>query len=266
MQGALTKIAKCLRGSLASRLKILAYHGIPSGSPSHYDVKADVFRKQMEILCEQGYNVLGLDDGLKRLFDDRLPRNSLIITFDDAYESVLDNAIPVLLDFGYSATIFIPTGLVGKTRAYLDGNGYTERLMTWEQLLNLFEMGFSVGSHTVHHTNMLLLDRASCLDEISESHGSLVERFGPNRYYLAYPYGLVDVGVRDLVAASPYAGALCFGSILSNWAKTDRFMLKREKILSTTSLHDFRRLIDPSYDLGRAVKAVLAKISERLRS
>ena len=91
------------------------------------------------------------------------------------------------------------------------------------------------------------------------SYKSLVEHFGRRDYYFAYPYGLLNDGIRGVALASPYAGALCFGSILSNWKQTDLYLLKREKILSSTSLNEFEGIIDPSNDLTRGLQVFFTR-------
>ncbi len=56
------------------------------------------------------YHVLGLAQAMARMKEGSLPPRSAVITFDDGYADNLDVALPILKDYGLSATCFIATG------------------------------------------------------------------------------------------------------------------------------------------------------------
>jgi peptidoglycan/xylan/chitin deacetylase (PgdA/CDA1 family) len=47
-----------------------------------------------------------------------LPRNPVMITFDDGYRSCRDIALPILRELGVPATFFIATGFPGVGKLY----------------------------------------------------------------------------------------------------------------------------------------------------
>lgn len=251
------KLSLGIRSLFQPRFKILAYHGVPKQDPSLYEVSKNQFQEQIHILHEEGYEVLDLHNAVERTRNNACPDKSIVITFDDGYLTIFENAIPILKTFQFTATIFVPTGLVRET-----GHGLLEgkQLMTWNQLKELRASGFSIGSHTVRHRNLIDLEDKVQVYEVMESFAHVREYISQGEIYFAYPYGLLSEKVRNLVAASPYVGALCFGSVLSNWAKTDPFLLKREKILSTIDQQQFMRLINPDQDLSRMCWGNLAKL------
>ena len=65
----------------------------------------------------RNYDVVTMDDILGR---DPLPRRPLLITFDDAYKSVLDTAGRILLSRGLPSTLFLVTDPVFRGRMVLD--------------------------------------------------------------------------------------------------------------------------------------------------
>lgn len=95
------------------RLLILCYHGISFKdehlwSPALY-IEASRFRERMQFLRDGGYNVLPLDEALRRLADGTLPLRSVAITFDDGGLSFSELAMPVLRDFGFPSTVYLAT-------------------------------------------------------------------------------------------------------------------------------------------------------------
>lgn len=258
MEKTISKLILGLASLLNPRFKILAYHGVVKANPSLYEVNVKDFREQINTLRDYGYQVINLLSAVEMQKERRINGRVIVITFDDAHESVLENAIPILEEYHYTATLFIPTGLAGQLDNFSGGLG-NKRIMNWSQLEMLHTRGFSMGSHTVHHYNMITLDPDSLQYEIDSSYEALVENFGLQKYFIAYPYGLLNEKVRDSVVASPFVGAVCYGSVLSNWEKTDAFLLKREKVLSTTTQAEFIKIINPDYDLSRAWRAIASK-------
>ncbi|NQT03164.1 MAG: polysaccharide deacetylase family protein, partial [Planctomycetes bacterium] len=76
--------------------------------------KADVpgFSKQMAYLANKCSVVK--PSKMKNMPSDK-DRNLTAVTFDDAFVSVFENAVPVLKKHKLPAAIFVPTGNLGKT-------------------------------------------------------------------------------------------------------------------------------------------------------
>ena len=49
------------------------------------------------------------------------PRRAVAITFDDGFANLYTHALPVLQRYGLRATVYIITGMVGKTTKWTDG-------------------------------------------------------------------------------------------------------------------------------------------------
>lgn len=107
-----------------STVSILTYHHVADHDPTYpYDPEvADAtpaqFRWQMEALAKY-CTPIGIDDLLKSLDDGtELPRNAVVVTFDDGYQSCHDIALPILRAVGIRATFFIATNYVTERRLY----------------------------------------------------------------------------------------------------------------------------------------------------
>jgi peptidoglycan/xylan/chitin deacetylase (PgdA/CDA1 family) len=68
-----------------------------------------LFRRRLEVLAELGCSVLSLDDALVRLWAGDLPPRSVVITFDDGFNDFATQAMPILKEFGFPATLYLTT-------------------------------------------------------------------------------------------------------------------------------------------------------------
>lgn len=96
-----------------SKLSILIYHRVleapDSFLPSEVDITA--FDKQM-LWVKRFFNVVSLEEGVRKLGLGTLPPRSLCITFDDGYKDNYTNALPILQKHNLTATFFVSTGFL----------------------------------------------------------------------------------------------------------------------------------------------------------
>lgn len=74
-------------------------------------VRASEFDRQMEFVSRH-YNCLSLPEAVSLLRQGKLPRRTVIVTFDDGYLDNLTVALPILRAHGVPATIYVATGIV----------------------------------------------------------------------------------------------------------------------------------------------------------
>lgn len=102
-------------------INILAYHRVAADiEAAEHDayyglvVSTETFRKQCELLAAT-HEVMALEDAVEALPSRRADERPIgVITFDDGYKDNYNEAFPVLKELGLPATIFLPTGWVGK--------------------------------------------------------------------------------------------------------------------------------------------------------
>jgi peptidoglycan/xylan/chitin deacetylase (PgdA/CDA1 family) len=149
----------------------------------------------------------------------RSPRpRTLTVTFDDAYRSIPELALPVLDALGVPATVFVPTGDSGKRplRAWpeLDrwvGSRWEDELRgaTWDELGPLLAAGWEIGSHTRTHPHLTEVDDEALWTELAGSLEDCVEATGVPCRSIAYPFGEADARVAAAAKRAGYeAGAL----------------------------------------------------------
>ena len=89
----------------------------------HFDINvasatAENFAKQIEYLSKR-YSIISFDYFIHTYQDEsKLPRNPLIITFDDGYKDNYKYAYPILRKFNVPATVFLTTGYIGNNDAF----------------------------------------------------------------------------------------------------------------------------------------------------
>jgi peptidoglycan/xylan/chitin deacetylase (PgdA/CDA1 family) len=77
------------------------------------------FEVRMRFLA-QHYSPVSLDEVLADPAGNKLPRRPVLVTFDDAYASVAEVALPICSKYGIPATFFVNASLVGNQDLGLD--------------------------------------------------------------------------------------------------------------------------------------------------
>jgi peptidoglycan/xylan/chitin deacetylase (PgdA/CDA1 family) len=173
--------------------------------------------------------------------DTFFPDRSVVITFDDGFENTFDQALPILETHAMPATFFLVSGQLGKSSEWMGHSpSPAHRLMDWSQAFELQRSGFELGSHTCSHPRLTDIDPVEARREIEVSKRELEDRLGCPIEAFAYPFGVHDNAVRDLVRE---AGYRCGCSTLSgfNDSNADRFSLRRIDVFGNDSMTDFRR-------------------------
>jgi len=120
----LSFILRIFNGTKNRRIIILMYHRIFDNINYKIDVDADYlitpeeFEKQIKYISEK-YNVIAFDEFIEYCQNkSKLPKNSVIITFDDGYKDCYTIAHPILLKYNVSAMFFIATDYINSDKIY----------------------------------------------------------------------------------------------------------------------------------------------------
>lgn len=124
---------------------------------------------------------------------------TIALTFDDAYRSVVESALPILVARSIPATVFVSTEFVGQDNAWNRRAPRRVQHCGWPELARLAEAGWEVGSHGHGHYNLLALTEEEVLLDLDRSMGELRRQLGLQPSGFAYPYGAFDSRVRGLV-------------------------------------------------------------------
>lgn len=193
-------------------------------------MRIDKFENQMKYLKENEFLTLKMSD-LEKYIDGKIQikENSLVITIDDADDSVFSLALPIIEKYGINATVFAIT--------------------SWnDKYINLANDNIEIHSHThnMHQTNKCsggqgglfkCVDYNTGLEDLKKSRSLL-----NNTTYLAYPFGeYTDLSIKLLEDAG-YTMALT-----TNYGKVkvgdNKLLLPRIYLYNEYSLQKFKNII-----------------------
>lgn len=206
---------------------IITYHAIDERK-SVISVKPSQFCRQMRLLKKQGIRGINLAMALDSPEQADEPRgSSVVLTFDDGYLSVLQDALPVMKTLGFTGTVFIPTNFVGLSgkQAQSQNADINRDMMDWNHLEELADAGFEVAAHAKSHPDLTRLTPDQLEDEIGASKQCLENHLHQPVLSLAYPYGYYNTKVRQ--AADRHFRYGCTTELGHNKPGTDRLLLKR---------------------------------------
>jgi peptidoglycan/xylan/chitin deacetylase (PgdA/CDA1 family) len=128
--------------------------------------------------------------------DFRCPDDQAELTFDDGYESVYSNALPILEKSSLRSIVFVIGRAVGK-RSNWDVYPGAKRFrhMDADQIRMVSEAGVKIGSHTASHRNLTQLTDDKLYFELRESKRILEDITGLEVDSISYPFGRYDMRV-----------------------------------------------------------------------
>lgn len=174
-----------------NRLLILCYHGVSfrdehQWNPGLY-LSPATFEKRLELLRDQKYEVLPLQEGLDRLKEGTLPPRSVCLTFDDGGSNFSAVAYPILQRFHWPVTVYLATYYCGDQRPVFD---VTASYLLWKgrgQKLDLTGILMEAGEVVLSDETAIplyrklrkeLLQRKISADEKDDLAATLAQRLG----------------------------------------------------------------------------------------
>lgn len=232
----------------ADRMLVLTWHAIDERS-AVISMAPGLFRQQVETLAGLGFRGISLAQACEHLEQTgAFPDRSVVLTFDDGFRSVYGAALPLLVAHGFSATVFLVSGLVGLQAAEvrarqpdLDGD-----LLDWEQAAALARAGFEIGSHCVTHPDLTRLDPAGLERELRDARSHLERRLSVPIESLAYPYGRLNPAVRE--AAARHYRRACTTRLAPCELGADLLRIDRIDMYYMRPVRRFQRLLDGRLD------------------
>ena len=228
---------------------ILCYHRLGT-TGGKMTVSPANFAAQMEWLVRNDYRVLRLAQ-LTGFLEGKepLPPRSVVVTFDDGYESVYRHAFPVLRKLGLPATLFVYTDFVGAGDA-----------VSWSQLAEMQASGLmDVQSHSKSHRN--LIERSPGendarylrnLDQETAGPRDLIEQklAGQQVRQYAYPYGDANEQVLEALTRQKYTLAVTVNPG-GNAFFAQPLMLRRTMIFGDHDIEAFKARLQTSRPIGK---------------
>ena len=220
-------------------IPILLYHAVVEEMPEENQemfVTAEKFEEDLQYMKENGYTTISLED-MEKYYSGaeiELPEKPIMITFDDGYLNNYEVAYPLLKKYDSKATIYLIGWSVGRD-TMLDSDKRINPHFTYEQGIEMMESGLvDFGSHTddLHNLEGLsygyktqaglgLLKYEGESDEkyrdritgdLKKSKKDLEENLGVEISSIAYPYGMYNDIVIEVIKALDFKSGLVIDS------------------------------------------------------
>lgn len=201
------------------KVPILLYHHVKSLESAKNDgqasltVDTNMFDAQMQYLISQGFHTISVDELANALINHQpLPLKSIVITLDDGYEDIYSNAYPILYKYQLKANLMIATGLLGNP-------GY----MNWDELKRMVDTGLIFAyDHSWSHAALVNLPDEKIRHEILTGKIQLEEKLGKEVFIFAYPYGLENQHIVNILKENGFRVAL---STIPGFIQCDSFIM-----------------------------------------
>ena len=219
---------------------VLMYHAVNVGDdPYNIQVSPHRLRQQLSLLRRLGYRGVPV----KRLLTSGTGQERLIgLSFDDGYTDFLTTAMPILAEFGYTATVYMVAGSLGGTNTW-DPMPPRRSLMTAANLRTVLAAGHEIGSHGMTHTALTDVAKGTLHHEVADSQRVLEDALGMPVTGFCYPYGSFDdKALAEVRGRYEYACAVTPSPDHDAWSIPRIFAGERDHPLRLTAKLALRRV------------------------
>lgn len=192
-------------------LTMLGWHRL-GGSKDGLTTTFDDFRRHLDVLEEWGAVVLPLEEAHRRLAAGDLPERAVVLTFDDGYASIVEQAWPELCHRGMPATLYAVSGFAHADQRFPwdahSCDAELTRLVSAAELRDVSDTGLDIGSHTVTHRWLPGLSAGQVAEEVTASRSALEDLLQRPVLSFAYPMGGWNAQIRAAVQRAGYTTAV----------------------------------------------------------
>jgi peptidoglycan/xylan/chitin deacetylase (PgdA/CDA1 family) len=203
-------------GELAAVPFVLMYHSVAGREqdPYYITVSPQRFAEQMRWLRQRGLRGVSMRELLSA--SGASARQMVGLTFDDGYADFATSVVPVLLQYGFGATVFVVAGKLG---GHNDWDGEPAKsLMTADEVREAADAGMEIGSHGLSHRSLPQAGTDVLAAETGRSREILESLLGVPVRGFSYPYGHVSGRTAAAVKMAGYDYAV------ATWDQAQRDM------------------------------------------
>lgn len=204
------------------------------------------FANQIRLIKALGYRGCSVTEAVDNLSKE--PKDKLIaLTFDDGYSNFYTEALPILKKFGFTATVYVVSELIGKTNEWDLSSGISENpLMSEQELKICVQNGIEIGCHTASHKSLVEQDRIY-ERELTDAKNHIEALLDQSCTSFCYPYGHYDKKTVEQVRQAGFRNATTMIRGRAT-AKDDLFELPRIPVNWHTMPHLFLIKLLTSYE------------------
>ena len=164
------------------------YHRFNEEKYPSTNIQLEVFKKQLEIIENQGIRFVHPKDFKKDILQKKNERK-ILLTVDDGLTSFYENAWPILKEKNIPLILFVNTREVG---AY--------NYMNWDQIKELSNSNnVEIGNHSHSHEYLVDENAETIKKDILKSIKIFKEKLGQNSEFFSYPFGEYSLEVKKII-------------------------------------------------------------------
>lgn len=204
------------------------------------------FKSVLNFLKSEGYETISLEQlcNAKNGFT----KKPIILTFDDAYEGFFKFALPILLDYQFTGTLFVISRYVNRWNAWdVNLGGKKFKHLSWNQLVELSNLGFEIGSHGMYHKDFTQMNEKHLYTELTQSKKEIEDHISRKVHFLSFPFGRYNKRVIDSAIACDYKKACGYFRNKHVREKDEEiFVLERKAYYLFDTIWNLKAKIEPS--------------------
>ena len=221
-------------------LPVLTYHDIEDvigGDPNAtVNISTKKFENQIKWLSEHGYKTITMDELYDwKVNNKKIPRKSILITFDDGWKSYYTKAIPILEKYNMKSNVFV---IWQYTKNCTDRN--EDIYMNFDDIKDVIDnhKDMTILSHSYDlHTK----DKADSADyDMYDSDMKKVSELGYDIRYYAYPFGHANDNYIRALKDNGYLMAFTFGPYDNVSKDSDIYKMPRLGMFESTKDWKFK--------------------------
>ena len=217
------------------------YHmiGVDKDDPSNQAVLSEEhFRQQMKFLKDNDFHPITMEQLYEYMVHNKpVPVRPVVLTFDDGYPDTYSIVMPVMKEYGFASTVFVPT---------YDTDQGTR--LNWQQVKEMKASGMTIASHGHHHERLNEMKGQTLASELQTSQDELKQQLGITNEFFCYPYGGDNAAAE--AALKKFGIKLAF-TMNPGWAKygDNPYAVKRIWIGNEVDIDNFKqRITTPHYE------------------
>lgn len=242
-------------------ITVLIYHRVGGGSASEVDLEPALFAEQLGVLRDS-CRLLTLDAAVAELHSPQ-PAGALpgvVVTFDDGTADFCDIAVPLLVEHGVPATLYVATSYIDEGSDFPWGAPPT----SWAALRDAASTGLvSVGSHTHSHWLLDRLDTAAVEADLDRSIDLIGEHLGAAPAHFAYPKAMPGSPAAEVAVRRRFRSAALASSRVNRPGHTDLHRLSRTPVQRRDGIEFFTAKAHGGLRLEGELRSLTARLRYR---
>ena len=166
----------------------IMYHRFNENKYPSTNIQLDIFRKQLEIIENEGLKFIHPKNFRKTLSENKHERK-ILLTIDDGLLSFYENAWPILKEKNIPFILFVNTREVGAFN-----------YMNWEQIIELKKYdNVEIGNHSHSHEYLVEENSEVIKKDILKSIEIFKQKLGDNSEFFSYPFGEYSLEFKKII-------------------------------------------------------------------